>query len=144
VNLQVAEGFIPTVSLDFDGVIHIYDEGWKDGAIYGDPMPGALRGIAKIQKTGAVVVHTCRDPDPVAAWLREHDVAARTMREIRLAEGPAHVEDAFWQRQDFVLVTQKKYPSVAYVDDLAIRFTSWPQTLGDLDRFTGWTPDEAA
>lgn len=133
------EEWVPTVGIDFDGVIRIYD-GWKDGEIDGDPMPGALEGIATIQKTAAVFVHTCRRPQPVAAWLRGYGVAARTLDDLRLTEGLGYVEPELWQRQDVVLVSQKKYPAVAYIDDRAIRFTSWPQALGDLARWTTWSP----
>lgn len=116
-----------TVAVDFDGVIHSYDRGWHDGTIYGEPVPGAFEAIRKLQLAGhAVYVFTSREIEQVVPWLgaRGVDVAA---------DGPPWPQ--FWSHPDQVLVTNRKLPAVAYVDDRGIRFLTWERTLRDLGEF---------
>lgn len=111
-----------TVAVDFDGVIHSYRAGWGDGSIYDEPVPGAAEGLAELMTRYAVFVHTSRDPLAVAEWL------ARLAFDVTLRVP----ESGFWDERGRLLVTDRKLPAVAYVDDRALRFTSWSQTLQDL------------
>ncbi|RJL19347.1 hypothetical protein [Bailinhaonella thermotolerans] len=125
-----------TVAVDFDGVIHAYRHGWQDGTIYDEPVPGALDAISALMARGvAVFVHTTRDAETVAAWLAERGVPA------------VHGLDesvVFWDDPARVLVTPRKLPAVAYIDDRAIRFVDWPQALGELAEREGIAlPDSA-
>jgi hypothetical protein len=115
---------VSTVAVDFDGVVHAYSKGWQNGAIYDGPVPGAIDAIKSLQQHYAVFVHTTRDPEPVTEWLRGHDINATAEK-----SGEYH---EFWNDKNWVLVTNRKLPAVAYIDDRAIRFTSWPQALADL------------
>ena len=115
-----------TVAVDFDGVIHAYGNGWQDGSIYDGPVPGAFDALRKLQESYAVVIHTTRDPWQVGPWLAEKG-------------GFTYVVDPglslqFWNEQGSLLVTNRKLPAVAYIDDRGIRFTSWDQALADLAR----------
>jgi O-methyltransferase involved in polyketide biosynthesis len=111
-----------TVALDFDGPIHQYTSGWRDGSIYDPPTPGAIEAIRDLADQHAVFVHTCRDAEQVAAWLRGLGFRATD----RMPRG------RFWNQQGELLVTDRKLPALAYVDDRAVRFHSWPQTMTDL------------
>lgn len=113
-----------TVAIDFDGVIHAYSRGWQDGSIYDEPVPGALDAIRALQARCAVFVHTSRYPGQVAEWLRCHGIDA--------VSDAAFVGE-FWDRQDEVLVTRRKLPAAAYIDDRAIRFVDWAQALSDVE-----------
>jgi hypothetical protein len=115
-----------TVAVDFDGVIHAYRRGWQDGTIYDEPVPGALKALRMLLTEFAVYVHTARKPAPVCAWLCERGIPAVT-----------GMQGAFWDVRDRVLVTDRKLPAIAYIDDRGIRFTDWAQALADLNRFTG-------
>lgn len=112
-----------TVCVDFDGVIHAYRRGWADGSVYDDPIPGAIDGLRALQGDFAVVVFTSRDVEQVVPWLQRYglDVAA---------DGNPPV--VFWPHQDQILVTNRKLPAVAYLDDRAVRFTSWWKALAEL------------
>lgn len=123
-----------TVAVDFDGVIHAYSRGWADGSIYDEPLPGALDGLRTLMQHAAVFIHTTREAEPVAGWLRAHDIRAHTEREMAAGGEPV---GTFWNRQDIVLVTNRKLPAVAYLDDRAVRFTTWGQALAEL------LPDES-
>jgi hypothetical protein len=105
-----------TVAVDFDGVIHRYGRGWQDGTIYDVPMAGAIDGLKRLQERYAVFVFTSREIEQVVPWLEGWglDVAA---------DGPPW--PAFWNSQDQILVTNRKLPAVAYVDDRGVRFVGW-------------------
>lgn len=115
--------YVKTIAVDFDGVIHAYSRGWQDGTIYDGPLPGALDAIRELQTRCAVFVHTSRSPEQVAEWLRSHGVDAVS---------DAAFDGAFWNRQDLVLVTNRKLAAVAYLDDRAVRFVDWGQAMADL------------
>lgn len=120
-----------TIAVDFDGVIHAYSRGWDDGSIYDPPLPGAIEALRKLMADGyAVFVHTTREPWPVANWLRVHGIMSVTPGEVI---GAGH----FWNDTTRVLVTYKKLPAIAYIDDRAIRFINWSQALADLQRHEG-------
>jgi hypothetical protein len=119
-----------TIAVDFDGVIHAYRQGWQDGSIYDDPHPGALDGLRTLMGHFAVFVHTSRNARQVAEWLADHGIET-------CVEGQIHAPMTFWNDRDRLLVTNRKLPAWRYVDDRALLFTSWGQTLREL------MPDEA-
>jgi hypothetical protein len=122
---------LQTVAVDFDGVIHDYTQGWQDGSIYGQPVPGSLAALRTLMARYAVFIHTSRDPGQVAAWL-----ADRGLTTVIDVDGPAHPPRQFWDRHGELLVTDRKLPAAAYIDDRAVRFESWPQALADLAEAT--------
>lgn len=111
-----------TVAVDFDGPIHLYSRGWNDGTIYDPPVDGALDALDALMERSAVFVHTSREPDQVVPWLRAHGLRAT-------AQMPAR---PFWNDRGRLLVTSNKLPALAYVDDRAVRYESWPQTMAEL------------
>lgn len=117
---------VSTVAVDFDGVIHAYGKGWQDGSIYDGPVPGAFEALRLLLETYAVFIHTTRDPASVARWIR-----AQSGIETSWCADENDVGE-FWNDQSCILVTRRKLPAVAYIDDRAIRFTSWGQALADL------------
>lgn len=114
-----------TVAVDFDRVVHRYSRGWQDGSIYDPPMDGALEGLRTLMEAEAVFIHTSRDPVQVAEWLARHDF------EVEADTGPAPGRH-FWNETGRLLVTNRKLPARAYLDDRAVLFTSWPQALKEL------------
>nr|WSZ21185.1 hypothetical protein OH837_48940 [Streptomyces canus] len=116
-----------TIAVDFDGVIHAYSKGWQDGTIYDPPLPGALDALKSLMDTYAVFIHTTRDATAVAGWLAE-----RGFDTVADVDGPKHPKREFWNERGALLVTDRKLPAVAYIDDRAIRFTDWPQALDQL------------
>lgn len=96
----------PMIAVDFDGVIHAYSEGYKDGSIYDKPVDNAKNGLEFIEKCGfKVIISTARDKiEPVREWLKENGFKAYE-------------------------VTNKKPPAVLYIDDNAMRFESWEKVI---------------
>lgn len=113
-----------TVAVDFDGVLHTYSRGWADRTIYDEPVPGAIDGLRTLMRSYSVYIHTSRSPLPVAGWLSEYGISA-----LPESQGQMH---EFWNYRGHVLVTQRKLPAIAYIDDRGIRFESWDQALADL------------
>jgi hypothetical protein len=121
----MVEKVTQTVAVDFDGVIHAYSKGWHDGTIYDEPMPGAIEGLRKLQERYAVFVFTSRRATAdVAAWINRHALGA--VEAVHEASGDTR---EFWNNQEVILVTNRKLPAVAYVDDRAVPFTTWDYLL---------------
>ena len=95
-----------TIAIDFDGVIHKYSKGWKDGACYDDPMEGSLEALNRLKRKGYnIVIFTAReDIGAVQWWFEDH---------------------AGWVPE----VTNRKPIAIAYIDDRGIRFTNWKDIL---------------
>jgi hypothetical protein len=114
---------MPTIAVDFDGVIHAYSRGWADGTIYDPPLPDALTGLRALMEHAAVFVHTTRAPHEVARWLRERGLDA-------IADSPVSARE-FWDERGLLLVSSRKYPALAYLDDRAVRFHSWRNAVDE-------------
>lgn len=112
-----------TIGIDFDGVIHRYSKGWQDGSIYDGPVEGAIQAVHYLMADHAVFVFTTRNVSQAAQWLNEHGINATASA---TPAGP------FWNTRGQVLVTNRKMAAAVYIDDRAIRFTSWPQTLSEV------------
>lgn len=135
-----------TIALDLDGVVHWYRRGWQDGTIYDEPMPGAIEGIHHLLRQDAVFILTTRDPAQVVPWLQQFglDVTADERCRTCLDTGrPRACPDCkgtgrimSWTRRGLLLVTNRKLPALVYVDDRALRFESWTQTLADVAAVT--------
>jgi phosphoglycolate phosphatase-like HAD superfamily hydrolase len=113
----------PSVAIDFDGVVHRYGRGWQDGTIYDEPMPGAIDGLKRLQERYALIVFTSRRPADVFAWLTRYGV--RCYLDPAAIPGSAEDPPEFWGRDDLLLVTNRKLPAIAYLDDRAVRFVDW-------------------
>jgi phosphoheptose isomerase len=106
------------IGVDFDGVIHKCSKGYYDGTIYDDPIEGAHQALQELSKNYTLIVYTCKaKPDRglvngktgtelVWEWLEKHNMS-----------------------QFVAKVTSEKPRAVAYIDDKAIRFTSWKDCL---------------
>lgn len=116
-----------TLAVDFDGVLHAYTRGWADGTCYDPPLPGAIDGLRALMDRDAVFIHTTRDPHQVADWLRLHAPDLVTVPEERDSLG-----GTFWNERGVLLITDRKYPARAYLDDRAVRFTDWASALNAL------------
>lgn len=117
----MARGRKQTIAVDFDGVIHQYSRGWQDGTIYDPPMPGAIEALERLHRRYRVVILTTRvNPDMPGG-------NEQLKRVIDWLE-----EQGFEEGVHFDEVTHAKPPAVVYIDDRALHFTSWDQTLDEL------------
>lgn len=114
-----------SICFDFDGVIHAYREGWRDGSIYDQPVPGVLDCIRGLMaQWQPVVICSCRNPARIREWMGIHAPDITTislMSDSRL--GDWDNEPLFWRNHKVVLVTRLKPCSSIYIDDNALEFT---------------------
>lgn len=119
---------VQTVAVDFDGVLHSYERGWADGSIYGDWKPGAVAALSQLTQQYAAFIHTTRNPKQVARWIERTSGYAFECT-TRLPRTWWGRRKPFWNTQGLLLVTDRKLPAIAYIDDRAIRFEDWWQSL---------------
>ena len=109
------------ISIDFDGVIHSFDLGWHDGTCYGKPIPGSLEAIKQISKNYDVIIHTAKIKND-----RPH-VNGKTGRQL--------VEE-WLEKYGFTEyikeLTSEKPRAKYYIDDKAIKFVNWEETLKEI------------
>lgn len=115
----------PILALDFDGVIHGYGEGFKDGSIYDEPTPGARAAIAEYLDHFTIVIYSTR---------------ART-RQGRLEIG-RYLDRYGFPRNNAdgtpIEITAVKPPAYLTIDDRGITFTGvWP-SAAKLLAFKTW------
>lgn len=100
----------PTIAIDFDGVLHAYSKGWLDGSCYDDPNDGTAAALRELRLRYRLVVLTARhDLDAVRTWLLKH--------------GLLHF---------FEDITNRKPAAAVYLDDRALKFTSWAAALDEI------------
>lgn len=121
-----------TIAVDFDGVIHKYSQGWGDGTIYDDPMRDAFLALDLLMLRHSVFVHTSRDPKQVARWIEKRSAYSIECT-TRLPRKWWGKREHFWNTRGILLVTDRKFPATAYIDDRAVLFTNWNDVLTHFD-----------
>lgn len=111
------------VAFDFDGVIHKYSEGWKDGSIYDEPNMDIVDFMAILMKMGIpVFILSTRDPDQINMWWKKQRFSINSMV---MDDNPT-----FWKQTDIVGITKTKLPAQVYIDDRAYNYHG--QSVGEM------------
>ena len=107
-----------TLAIDFDGVIHNHNLGFHDGTCYGKPIEGAIDAIKLLSKKYTIIIFTCKanpnrpliegknGTELVWGWLKKYNI-------------DKYIKD----------VTYNKPNALFYIDDKAISFNNWNNTL---------------
>jgi len=101
------------ICIDFDGVIHNYSEGYKDGTIYDKPMKGVEKALKTLSEKFELVCFSARinagdehGKKEMVKWLKKYNLF-----------------------EYFKQITDTKIPALVYIDDNAIRHTDWDSTF---------------
>lgn len=129
-----------TIAIDFDGVVHAYGKGWKDGTIYDDFVKGSLFSLYLLMAKEPVFIFTTRSPRKVARWL-ERESGHQLECTTRLPRTWYGRVKPFWNTKGLLLVTNRKLAARAYIDDRAVKFTTWAEVLKDLGVDNGGSQD---
>lgn len=127
--------YIPTVSIDFDGVLHSYTSPWTTGSEINDgPTPGALEAVQSYINAGLrVIVCSARVKDEV-------DEGYSNSKDGTSKERVNAVE-AWLEKHGFpkLKVTAEKPEAILYIDDRGYMFKgdNWP-CVGYIKTFRPW------
>jgi len=106
------------LSIDFDGVVHDDDKGFHDGTCYGQPIPGSIEAIIDLSQTFRIIIFTAK---------------AKSSRP--LVEGKTGTQlvwewlDKYGLASYVAEVTAEKPRALLYIDDHALSFRNWMETL---------------
>ncbi len=117
----------PILVLDFDGVLHSYESGWRGASIVADkPVPGAAQFLRDVVENFKVAIYSARSH-------QEGGIKAmRKWIEIVLLEAFGQVEG--YKLYDQIDFPDHKPPALVTLDDRAITFDGTfpdPKTLLD-------------
>lgn len=106
----------PILCIDFDGVIHDYRDGWKDGSIYGEVTPGFFEWASQAKERFKLVIYSSRSKD--AAQLEDMKRWLERMINSELSAAGVTLEDFEF--------SSAKPPAFLTIDDRCVPFRgSW-------------------
>lgn len=120
----------PIICVDFDGTIHLYSNGWQDGVLYDDAVPGFFDWAIGAQKTFKIVIYSSRSKtaegrEAMRTWIAREIVLAGYMAEdfdfTYANEKPA----AFLTIDDRGLRFMGDWHDLALDPDALIQFRPW-------------------
>lgn len=108
--------FIPTLCIDFDGVVHSYEKGWQEGVIYGTIVPGFFEWAEAAAKKFKLVIYSSRSKDEagisaMTAWFIAQRKLWRKAGGMHVTDDPLAFEFA-----------HEKPPAWLTIDDRAVMF----------------------
>ena len=106
------------IAIDFDGVIHTFNKGWYDGTCYGRPIKDSLSAIKKISKKNKIIIFSSKvKPDrPLVKGRSGYDLVVAWLKKYKFYK---YISE----------ITHEKPRAKFYIDDKAIKFNSWKETL---------------
>ncbi len=128
----------PILCVDFDGVIHSYDNGWQDGFIYGTVTAGFFPWLAKAKNIFRVVVYSSRSKTAEGAeemrrWLENQETL------WLISDDPEEVMDIIGN-VGCIEFAHEKPAAFLTIDDRAVTFSgSWEELDPEMLRnFKPW------
>jgi len=115
-----------TIVFDFDGVIHIGYNGWKDGTIYGAIDFILIDYIKILMKDYYVVISSNRPATQIVEYLNKLNLGVK----FELFKKDMD-KNMYWNKENVVGVTNEKAIGILYIDDRGYRYNN----LEDLKEF---------
>ena len=149
----------PTISVDFDGVLHSYTSGWKGARTIPDlPVPGAIEWLCEIQCDYTVAISSARSGQfggrrAMRNWIKLHGALAfmtaqpggRLERLLMLPDWQPGMDYPEDEARHFAncLVQHMQFPRTKpsaqlYIDDRAHRFDGVFPAAAEIKAFKPW------
>jgi hypothetical protein len=110
-----------TLAVDFDGVIHKYSLGWKDGSIYDVPVDGAKESLAKLGEKFNIVIFTTRLNPELG------DTANQKMEMLSWLKKYSFTEGIHYHK-----LSGFKPKAKIYLDDRGMKFVNWEDSIKEI------------
>ena len=109
------------IAVDFDGVLHACTKGYHDGTIYDVPILGSLEAIEHLSQKYEIIVYSAkaRQDRPLVNGKTGTQLIWEWLEKYGFKK---YVKD----------VTSEKPRAVCYIDDRAVKFYDWIQTMDAL------------
>ena len=117
----VEESERSTLVIDFDKVIHDMTRGFHDGTIYGKPLTGTTESLRLLSENFDLIIYSCKS-NPARPLINDKTGTELIWEWLKNNKLDVYIKD----------VTFNKPNAVAYIDDKAIRFTTWKKCIADL------------
>jgi hypothetical protein len=135
------KGGIPTIAVDFDGVIHSYTSGWKGATVIPDPPTDSqvIRRLHEYCDHFNVCISSARSKEPGGIeamrdwfdrWESKHDWELLDAEALR-ATHRMPLSKRLW----FPIVKPSAFVTI---DDRAIQFTGVLPSVGEIEGFKTW------
>lgn len=109
-----------TIAVDLDGVVTEYVDPWSGTHHFGDPIPGAVESMRKLQDLGyKLAIYTTRNNS-----LARHNGGTNALELTALVQN--HLEK---HGIPYDYISLFKPLARIYIDDRAVRFTNWEQAM---------------
>lgn len=130
----------PILCIDFDGVIHSYENGWQNGEIYGTATPGFFRWADKAMDHFKLVIYSSRSKTPEGITAMREAIGKWSVDAVNNREVvPEYEWSTFFNELEF---TDVKPAAFLTIDDRAICFQgNWDTVLDPVEllEFRTWT-----
>lgn len=123
------------ICVDFDGVIHDYMHGWRDGTIYGNVTKGFFEWYYEARNSFNIVIYSSRS---------KTDASINAMREWIQNQEMKHLEQLYPDSKDFAgsqfEFANEKPPAWLTIDDRGLTFNgNWDDfAVKKLQDFKPW------
>ena len=105
-----------TIVFDFDGVIHLGYNGWKDGSIYGDINWRLLAYIRELLEDYYVVISTNRPAQQIVDYFKD-------LKSLKFEVFKKDMDkNMYWEKNGIIGVTNEKAVGILYIDDRGYRY----------------------
>ena len=128
------------ICVDFDGVIHWYRNGWQNGKIYDEPVPGSIEWLVRLAKNPdfEVAIYSSRSKDPELLHKMKYWISLELYKYLFFLEGynckPLEPLELF----DKLTFPTQKPAAFLTIDDRAICFEGVFPSDEEIKNFTPW------
>ena len=119
-----------TIVFDFDGVIHLGYEGWKDGTIYGTINWRLLDYIEELLEDYYVVISTNRPAQQIVDYFEK---IKENIEPLKFEVFKKDLDkNMYWNKDNVIGVTNEKAVGILYIDDRGFRYDKEKDTYENI------------